>query len=407
MRSWPQPHVPELPGRAPTLSVIDTRTGERVSVQGADARLYVCGITPYDATHLGHAFTYVVFDMLVRTWKDAGLNVNYAQNITDIDDPLFERAEETGVNWRELADSQIELFRTDMDTLSVLPPDNWVPVSDILDPLEKSVRELLDEGRAYGLTGEDGRTDYYLETTDADYASEHLSRFDLINVFRENGGDPDRPGKKHPLDPIVWKGAVGDDFRAEGAKAGAWRPGWHIECALVGRDYLGDTIDIQGGGADLVFPHQEMSLMHMDDFHPQVLVRGQMNTGMVAYEGHKMSKSLGNLVLVSKLLQRGFEPMVIRLALLGHAWHSDWEYTDEDLGRAERRLTRWRRAHHTGGAGARQLLEDVRVRLADNLDTPGALDVIDAWAEENEYSDDREGAALFKDMCQALLGVHF
>src|SRR5699024_5659422 len=127
----------------------------------------------------------------------------------------------------------------------------------------------------------------------------------------------------------------------------------------------------------------------------------------VAYEGHKMSKSLGNLVLVSKLLQRGFEPMVIRLALLGHAWHSDWEYTDEDLGRAERRLTRWRRAHHTGGAGARQLLEDVRVRLADNLDTPGALDVIDAWAEENEYSDDREGAALFKDMCQALLGVHF
>lgn len=404
MRSWPAPQVPSLPGTAPTLRVLDTRTGERVSVTGSDANLYVCGITPYDATHLGHAFTYVSFDILVRTWLDAGLNVNYAQNITDIDDPLFERAEETDVSWRELADSQIELFRTDMETLNVIPPTNWVAVSEIIDPLVDEVKELIEEGRAYGLT-EDGRTDYYLETSDDDYRSYHLEGMDLISVFRENGGDPDRPGKKHPLDPIIWKGVKDGDFQSEGARAGAWRPGWHIECALIGRDYLGETVDIQGGGADLVFPHQEMSLLHMADFHPEVNVRGQMNTGMVAFEGHKMSKSLGNLVLVSRLLQRGFEPMVVRLALLGHLWNSDWEYTDEDLDRAERRLTRWRRVHHTGGAGAAELLAKVRERLSDNLDTPGALAVIDEWAETNEYNDDRDGAALFKDMCQALLGV--
>lgn len=404
MRSWPIPQLPTLPGTAPELNVVDTRTGERVSVSGPDANLYVCGITPYDATHLGHAFTYVSFDMLVRTWRDGGLNVNYAQNITDIDDPLFERAEATNVNWRDLADSQIELFRTDMETLNVIPPNNWVAVSDVIEPLVAEVKELLADGRAYGLT-EDGRTDYYIKTSDADYAAPHLKDIDLISVFRENGGDPDRAGKQHPLDPIIWKGVVGDDFQAEGARPGAWRPGWHIECALIGRDYLGNTVDIQGGGADLVFPHQEMSLLHMADFHPEVTVRGQMNTGMVAYEGHKMSKSLGNLVLVSKLLQRGFEPMVVRLALLGHMWDSDWEYTDEDLDRAERRLTRWRRANHTGGAGAEELLATVRARLADNLDTPGALDAIDEWADANEYNDDRDGAGLFRDMCQALLGV--
>ncbi|MBM9433334.1 cysteine--1-D-myo-inosityl 2-amino-2-deoxy-alpha-D-glucopyranoside ligase [Flaviflexus equikiangi] len=404
MRSWPLPHLPALPGQAPALRVRDTRTGEFVTAPGPKAALYVCGITPYDATHLGHAFTYVAFDMLVRVWRDSGLLVEYAQNITDIDDPLFERAEQTDVDWRELADSQIELFRSDMETLRVIPPTDWVAVSDFLDPLETAVRDLIASGRAYGVTGDDGRTDYYHATSDADYASEHLAGIDLIKVFGENGGDPERPGKRHPLDPIVWKGVLGDDFRAEGAKPGVWRPGWHIECALISRDYLGTTIDIQGGGSDLVFPHQEMTSTHHHEL--DVTVRGQMNTGIVSYEGHKMSKSLGNLVLVSKLVQRGFEPMVVRLALLNHRWDSDWEYTDDELNLAERRVTRWRRTRHTGGAGASELLETVRRHLADNLDTPKALEAIDAWAEANEHADDREGALLFDDMCKTLLGLY-
>jgi len=406
MRSWALPQLPELPGRAPALRAADTRTGEFVTVQGPTAHLYVCGITPYDATHLGHAFTYVSFDMVVRVLKDAGLDVSYTQNITDIDDPLFERAEATGVDWRELADSQIELFRSDMEVLGVIPPTNWIAVSDVLDSIEETVRGLIADGRAYGITDDAGRTDYYIETAADEYASPHLSQIDLVDVFRENGGDPDRPGKKHPLDPMVWKGAVGDNFRAEGDRPGAWRPGWHIECAVIGRDTLGQTIDIQGGGADLVWPHQEMTITHHLDFDPPVEVGGQMNAGIVAFEGEKMSKSLGNLVLVSKLVERGFEPMAVRLALLNHRWDTDWEYTDEELRLAERRLTRWRRVRHTGGAGAVELLAQVRDRLADNLDTPAALEAIDAWAEGNERADDRDGAALFDDMCKTLLGVH-
>lgn len=406
MRSWPMPQLPELPGKAPSPRVVDTRTGDPVSLPSSEATLYVCGITPYDATHLGHAFTYVSFDMLVRTMRDAGLAVNYTQNITDIDDPLFERAEEMGVDWRELADSQIELFRSDMDVLRVIPPTYWVAVSDVLDDLERAVRDVIAQGKAYGLTDENGRTDYYHVTSDEDYQGEHLAGIDLIDVFRENGGDPDRPGKKHPLDPIIWKGVLGDDFRAEGVKPGMWRPGWHIECALIGRDYLGTTIDIQGGGADLIFPHQEMTVTHHGDFEPPVVVRGQMNTGIVAFEGEKMSKSLGNLVLVSKLVERGFEPMAVRLALLNHQWNTDWEYTDDELSIAERRVTRWRRVRHTGGAGAEELLATVRAHLADNVDTPAALAAIDEWADGNEHNDDREGAALFDDMCRTLLGLY-
>nr|WP_241698335.1 hypothetical protein [Flaviflexus huanghaiensis] len=400
------PQLPELPGTGSRPRVADSRSGQLIALPGGQANLYVCGITPYDATHLGHAFTYVTFDVLVRALRDAGMDVNYVQNITDIDDPLFDRAEAIGVPWRELADAQIDLFRLDMDALKVVPPTSWVAVSDMLDELEENARRLIADGRAYGLTDDSGRTDYYRATSDADYSGEHLAGINLIDVFRENGGDPDRPGKKNPLDPMIWKGVEGDDFRAEGDKPGAWRPGWHLECALIGHDYLGTTISIQGGGADLVFPHQEMTSIHHRDFNPQVEALGQMNTGLVAFEGEKMSKSLGNLVLVSKLIERGFEPMAVRLLLLNHRWNDDWEYTDEQLNLAERRVTRWRRVRHTGGAGAHELLTTVRQRLADSLDTPGALAAIDEWAEVNEHNDDRDGAALFNDMCKTLLGLY-
>lgn len=400
MKSWPVPPTQSLPGTAPAITIRDSQG--RSMTPGADASLYVCGLTPYDATHLGHAFTYVCFDMLLRAWRDAGVSVTYAQNITDIDDPLFERATQTGVDWRELADSQIELFRNDMTALRVIPPNYWVAVSEIVDELETVTRQLEADGHAYRLNGET-RSDMYARVSDSDLSAPHLQSLDVEQLFVDNGGDPDREGKEHRLDPMLWKGIVGDHFRVEGEQPGQWRPGWHIECALIARTFLGTTIDIQGGGRDLVFPHHEMSMWNIKQLGGQV--NGQMNVGLVAYEGEKMSKSLGNLVRVSGLLERGYEAAAIRLLLIDQHWSTDWEYTSELMDQAVRRLTLWRRAQHQGGAGAAGLLERVRLSLADNLDTPRALAEIDEWVQGEGMQDDAEGSVLFSHMCDQLLGI--
>ncbi|MDO5723153.1 MAG: hypothetical protein Q4P33_01955 [Flaviflexus sp.] len=401
MRTWSDVPLPELPGSSQPARIVES-TGSTIVPDGR-ARLYVCGITPYDATHLGHAFTYTCFDMLQRQWRDAGLEVTYAQNVTDIDDPLFERAAATGQDHRELAAEQIDLFRSDMEHLRVLPPDHWTAVSEVLDDLEADVRKL-SLGPAYELN-QAGRTDYFLPTSPADVAGPRYRDIDLEQALRETGEDPDLPGKSGRLDQLIWRGAKGEDFRAEGEAPGAWRPGWHIECARIALNGLGPIIDVQGGGADLVFPHHCLSNVAMTALEPAAEVRGQMHTGLVAYRGEKMSKSLGNLELVSRLVNKGNDPMLIRLLLIAHRWDEDWEYTEADLQVAERRLTRWRRMRHTGGAGAADLLDEVRDCLADNLDTPRALAAIDAHVKDNENRDDRAGAQLFADMCDALLGI--
>lgn len=404
MHTWSSVSVPDLPGSSQPARIREAGTGHVLPTPSGRATLYVCGITPYDATHLGHAFTYTCFDVLVRQWLDAGLEVSYAQNITDIDDPLFERAAATGQDWRELADEQIELFRSDMRHLRIIPPDTWTAVSEVLDELEDDVRTLARDDEAYALSRA-GRTDYYLPNPPDAYAPDRFAGIDLEAALIETGEDPQLPGKQGPFDQLIWRGALGDDFRAEGETEGVWRPGWHIECARIALDNLGPVIDIQGGGKDLIFPHHCMSTVAMKALDERAEVRGVMNSGLVAFEGEKMSKSLGNLELVSRLVARGNDPMLIRLVLLDHRWDEDWEYEVAQLGEAERRLTRWRRARHTGGAGAAELLSAVRERLADNLDTPGALRLIDEWAKANETRDDREGADLFTSMCDALLGV--
>lgn len=409
MHSWTSPNLPALPGQGAAPRLTDTRTGEQRSVTSDDARLYVCGITPYDATHLGHAATYVAFDVLVRAWKDARIDVTYAQNITDVDDPLFERASETGVDWRELADSQIELFRSDMSALRVIPPTHWVAVSEVIADIESAIG-TMDAERLYALEDEatEGRSDLYAELGGRiDPDAPHLAPLNLESVFGENGGDPGRAGKRHPLDPQVWKGVMGGNFTAQprgDEVPGVWRPGWHIECAVIAKKFLGSAIDVQGGGSDLVFPHHEMTVEHLADLDAHASVDVQMNTGMVAYEGLKMSKSKGNLVFVSKLLDHGTDPMVVRLALLAHRWDENWEFHEEYLKDAERRLTLWRRARHAGGGGAEELLATVRSHIANNLDTPAALEAIDAWASQPRH-DEREGAAMFAAMCDSLLGV--
>lgn len=400
MQTWTQPEMATLPGACAPVTIRDTRGREVTASESAS--LYVCGITPYDATHLGHAFTYVSFDLLVRAWMDQGLDVRYAQNITDIDDPLFERAAETNVDWRELADSQIELFRSDMEALHVIPPTSWVAVSEVLDPLENLVRDFEQRGLAYRV-GEGERSDVYAVTRDEDFHQPHLDGWNLEAELRETGEDPERPGKKNPFDPMLWKGVAGDDYRVEGAMPGAWRPGWHVECAYIASAELGHEITMQGGGVDLIFPHHEMTLLNLSDM--ATTVSGQMNTGVVAYKGEKMSKSLGNLVRVSRLIDRGYEAMVIRLFLISHQWNENWEFTADDVVEAERRLTRWRRAKHQGGQGAAELLERVRTHLANNLNSPAVIAEIDEWVAGEGANHDPDGADLFADMCATLLGV--
>ena len=429
MRSWPRPDIPALPGSGSTPLLHDDASGRFLAARPIDGRLslYVCGITPYDATHIGHASTYLAFDTLVRLWLDAGHEVAYTQNVTDVDDPLLERAAATGVDWRELAESQVELFRTDMEALRVTPPTDYVGVTESIEPIAAAVEQLRERGIAYAVSTPDARvagaTDWYFDIAAAEAATpwvlgseSGLDRATMEVLFRTRGGDPERPGKRDPLDPLLW--------RAERAGEPAWdsvvgrgRPGWHIECSVIARETLGDTIDVQGGGGDLVFPHHEFSAAHATALTGERFARVNAHGGLVAFDGEKMSKSLGNLVLVSQLRAAGVEPAAVRLAILAHPYRDDWEWLRGDEEKATGRLAVWREAAArgrddldarlidapgTGDDDASALLDRVRSRLHDDLDTPGALEIVDAWFE---HPHSPASTALALDVIDALLGI--
>ncbi|SMH38539.1 L-cysteine:1D-myo-inositol 2-amino-2-deoxy-alpha-D-glucopyranoside ligase [Rathayibacter oskolensis] len=412
MRAWPAPSVPVLPGRGAAPRVHDTSSGDRVELSGTDgvARLYVCGITPYDATHLGHASTYLAFDTVQRVWLDAGLTVDYAQNVTDVDDPLLERATATGVDWRALAEEQVELFRGDMAALRILPPAHYVGVTETIAPIAEAVARLERDGIAYRVAAPDaavaGAEDLYYDIAAAEGAVWHLGaesaldRETMAELFALRGGDPQRAGKRHPLDPLLW--------RAERAGEPAWdagvgrgRPGWHIECSVIALDRLGPDFTLQGGGSDLVFPHHEFSAAHAASLSGRPLAGAYAHAGMVAYEGEKMSKSLGNLVLVSRLRADGADPRAIRLALLAHHYRSDWEWLPTDLPAAVARLAEWEAGLAARGPeSAMDVLTRLRAALADDLDTPAALSTLDSAVIEGV-----DDPALLRDAVDALLGV--
>lgn len=425
MHSWPAPQIPALPARpagpvAPVL-VRDSTTGELVeAAPGATARMYVCGITPYDATHIGHAATYVAFDLLVRAWRDAGKDVVLVSNVTDVDDPLLERAHATGVDWRELAREQIALFAEDMTALGVVPPTTWSGAVETVPDVVAAVEAMLADGSAYRVPVEPGAggDDPHLGDVYADLSADpsfgdvaRLDRATMLALFAERGGDPDREGKKDALDPLLWRRERPGEPAWDGRGLGTGRPGWHVECAVIARDGLGVPFDVQGGGADLLFPHHEMS-----SSHDRVLAGGSaahhVHAGLVAYQGAKMSKSLGNLVFVSVLRATGVDPAAIRLALLAHRYRTEWEWTDDDLPAAVARLDRWRSAvSGNGGPDAAATLAAVRAALADDLDAPAALAAVDAWADEalrpgRDTSGDAEGApGIVARAADALLGV--
>jgi L-cysteine:1D-myo-inositol 2-amino-2-deoxy-alpha-D-glucopyranoside ligase len=410
MDSWPAADVPELPGRAPEPRIWDTASAAiTVAAAGPRARLYACGITPYDATHIGHAATYVAWDLLIRAWLDAGHQVSYVQNVTDVDDPLLERAARDGEDWRALAAREIELYRSDMSALRVLPPDHLIGAVEALPLIEKFNLQLADRGSVYELDG-----DVYFSRF-ADPAFGSVSGLDpdtMAELCAERGGDPARPGKKDPLDPMVWLAARPGEPCWQ-SDFGPGRPGWHVECAAIATAYLGDSFDVQAGGRDLVFPHHEMSAAHARvALGEDAFARNYAHAGMVRLDGEKMSKSLGNLVFVSKLLAAGHDPMAIRLALLAHHYRTDWDWTEDGLAVATDRLATWRAAvsaaddgnAESGDPGAATLAA-IRERMADDLDAPGALAAVEAWAARALAGEAAGSGPLLRSAVDAVLGV--
>lgn len=423
MQAWRRPEIPTIPPSDAALRpvprrprVFDTASRTLVEVGPSTisandverARLYVCGITPYDATHLGHANTYVAFDLLVRQWLDAGLDVTYTQNVTDVDDPLLERATATGVDWVELAASQVELFRTDMTALRVVPPDHYVGAVESIPLVLDLIERLRAGGHVYQVDDPE-YPDWYF-TCSAVPGFRGVSGTDLgtaLALFGERGGDPDRPGKRDALDCLVWRLAR-EGEPSWPSPLGRGRPGWHIECTAIALEHLGATFDVQGGGSDLVFPHHEMCAAEAVAATGEPFATAYVHAGMVGYEGEKMSKSRGNLVLVSRLREAGVDPMAIRLVLLAHHYRDDWEYTDADLAAAEERLRAWRSIMNDASAfSAQQTIDAMRRALRCDLDAPAALRAVDTWvaACRDVEGDDTDAPGAIAQAVDALLGV--
>jgi L-cysteine:1D-myo-inositol 2-amino-2-deoxy-alpha-D-glucopyranoside ligase len=410
--SWPSPFLPVVPGSGGPLRLYDTASGELHEIRPVGpATLYVCGITPYDATHMGHAATYVTFDIVVRALRDAGHEVVYVQNVTDVDDPLLERAQRDGRDWEGLAREQTALFREDMTALQVIAPDHYVGAVESIPLIVKAVEELEANGTAYRLEADGGGQDVYFDATSQPGFGEvsGYPRDRMLVLSEENGGDPHRPGKRDPLDPLLWRARRTAEPAWPGGGLGDGRPGWHVECATIALQHLGVPFDIQGGGSDLIFPHHEMSASHGEALAARrPFARTYVHQAMVGFKGAKMSKSKGNLVLVSALRQQGVDPMAIRLALLAHHYRTPWEWSDSVLTDAQQRLATWRAGLSTnGGPEGDSTVAAIRERLADDLDTPGALAVVDAWAARSlAEGGSVEGApGIVGRACDALLGV--
>ncbi|WP_166984826.1 cysteine--1-D-myo-inosityl 2-amino-2-deoxy-alpha-D-glucopyranoside ligase [Canibacter zhoujuaniae] len=412
MRTWTAPALSKLPGKGDLPRLFNTATGrfEHTTLPNGRATLYVCGITPYDATHLGHAFTYLSYDLLQRAWLDAGYAVEYAQNITDVDDPLLERAAQTHKNWEGLAAEQIGLFRSDMYQLKMLPPQHYVAVTEVVQPIAYAVLKLLKHGFAYEVdTPEAAANDIYFDykavTEQGVWQLGDITKLlpaEYLTLAAERGGDPDRAGKRDPLDPLLWRAAREGEPAWE-SPVGYGRPGWHVECAVIAAEALGTPFSVQGGGADLPFPHHEFSAATAAALYRNPLAHLYSHTALVSYQGHKMSKSRGNLVFVHKLLQAGYSGSEIRLALAAHHYRTEWEWQDGEIDRARARLARWAKGFATERAdqtSAAAVLLQLRQALANDLDTPVMLAVLDAAAATGVDDPQTVVAAV-----QNLLGI--
>ena len=405
MNPWPKPHIAPLSGLSfPSLKLINSRKVMTTIEPATPFRIYVCGITPYDATHLGHAATYVAFDLINRYQQLAGNRLDFVENITDIDDPLLVRAKRDSIDWKVLAENQIDLFLTDMTALRVIPPNNLVTVTSSMKIIEDFITLLDQRGFLYQI-----ENDHYF-SVERFLEDMPLSIDEAIKIFSERGGDPDRPGKKHPLDPVVWMAHQGDDPSWE-SKFGLGRPGWHVECTAIAVHYLDSAnadpiIQIQGGGSDLIFPHHYMSEQIVRAAYGRGFANNYVHSAMIHLDGEKMSKSKGNLVFVSKLLNQGIDPMVIRWALLSGHYQQDRSWSDELLQKATSEIALLRSAlAQSEVAETKELIQSIVSDLANNLDTQAALNRLIAWAKSSQSSPKVNESGLVSRAIDSLLGL--
>ena len=385
MNSWAQVAIPPLAASfsLPELNLFDTALQSVSKIaKKSKYRIYVCGITPYDATHLGHANTYLAFDLINRYLKATGSEVLFVQNITDIDDPLLERANRDGIDWRELATSQIELFRSDMVALHILPPAHYIGAVEAIPLVLAAIARLEEAGAVYKV-----ETDYYFSVrSDSEFGRRsHLSQEEMIEIFSQRGGDPQREGKQDPLDALLWLAQRPNEPGWESGY-GLGRPGWHIECCAIALGYLEidaseeSSIDIQGGGSDLIFPHHEMSAAQGKAINGKEFATSYVHAGMIGLDGEKMSKSKGNLVFVSKLINAGVNPIAIRIALMSHHYRQDHMWQESDLTAAQEFLSELQIAlSRMEVAPTDGVINEIIAALSDDIDTPRALKSLQRW----------------------------
>jgi len=411
MRAWPEIYVPQLSSKfsfAP-LSLLNTAT-QRVEALPIKPlyRMYVCGITPYDATHLGHAATYLTFDLIHRYLKATGSEVRFVQNITDIDDPLLARAARDGIDWEVLANSQIDLFRSDMTNLHVLPPQHYVGVVEAMPLVVDSIMKLQESETTYTVENDL----YFRIHSDAEFGTRsHYTDEQMLSIFAERGGDPTRAGKEDAFDALLWL-AQREGEPGWPSPVGMGRPGWHIECCAIALHYLqpdaGDdfAIDIQGGGVDLIFPHHEMSAAQSRIIGHQRFARTYVHSGMIGLDGEKMSKSRGNLLFVSKLIIEGVEPMAIRWALMGHRFSQDLMWSEEILVKAASEIVELRlQLSRVDVAPTDSVITAIITALSDNLDTEEVQKIIRTWMTDTSEGKTGGEAGELSRALDTLLGL--
>ena len=370
------------------MRLYDTARREVVPFEPGDTVLmYTCGITPYDATHFGHAATYLTYDVLQRRLRDRGHDTRCVRNITDVDDDLLRKAREVGVHYLDLAAAEVARFDADIEALGLLPSWSEPRATSAIADIRGFIGMVLDRGHAYTA---DGAVYFDVGSWPTFGEISHYDRDEMLRLAAERGGNPDDSNKRDPLDFVLWQPSA-DDEPSWDSLWGPGRPGWHIECSALALRELGTTIDLHGGGSDLIFPHHECESAQSEAATGEPFVRHWMHQAMVRMDGEKMSKSLGNLVFVSEL-RKEWDPRAIRLAAVANHYRTPWEWDDAIMPTAAARLERWLAAGEgRGDAG----LEAARAALDADLDTPGAVAAIDAAAAT--------GASVA--LAAALLGV--
>ena len=369
---------------------------------GPVVQIYICGITPYDSTHLGHANTYLTYDLLIRRLEDLGHEVHLVRNITDVDDSILPKARELGIDFLELAATELNRFHGDMEALNTRPPVAEPRATESIEPIIDLIGKLEAGGHTYGV---DGITWFDVSTAPKFGRLSGYAEDTMLAFSAERGGSPTDLRQRNPLDFILWQPSADDEPSWE-SPFGPGRPGWHIECSAMCWAHFGQTIDLHGGGSDLIFPHHECERVQSELGFGEQFARHWMHTGMVAYHGTKMSKSLGNLVFVSELL-KNHDPQAIRLALMGHHYRDDWEWFDGDIDDGQERFDRIRQAVHLNtGPNPDAMLAAVRSSLDDDLDAPSARATIDKFARamiDGTKDDPSAGGGLR--MAAELLGI--